>query len=203
MHKWMVPVAFVAGAYLVSVATSPTARVVALGFAVAAIGLYAASAAAHYKVWEPARLHKLFMLDQSMILVYIASSTAPVAYAIGGGLGWLLFLGMSVCAAAGIITIWLPFHPPRGMMNTIFLITGWWPIFFVLPIARAVGGLGIAILLSGGAVFTIGAIIVGAQRPNPNPDVFGYHEIWHVFVILGTAIHFVLFAAILAGNAPL
>lgn len=203
MHKWMVPVAAIAGVFLAVIADSGPARIVAIGYGLAAIGLYSASAAAHYKIWEPARLHKLFKLDQSMILVYIAASTAPVAYAVGGGLGWLLFGGMSVCAAAGIITIWLPFHPPRGMMNTIFLITGWWPIFFVLSIARSVGGPGIAILLGGGAVFTIGALIVGGQRPNPNPYVFGYHEIWHVFVIVGTAVHFVLFALILNGQAPL
>ncbi len=203
MHKWMVPIAALGGIFLMIVADSGQARAVAFGYGVAAVGLYSASAAAHYRVWEPARLHKLFMLDQSMILVYIAASTAPVAYAVGGGLGWLLFGGMSACAAAGITTIWLPFHPPKGMMNTIFLITGWWPIFFVLPIASAVGGAGIAILLAGGAVFTVGALIVGGQRPNPNPDVFGYHEIWHVFVIVGTAIHFVLFALILTGKAPL
>ncbi len=203
MHKWMIPVAAAGCIFLVAVAQSDAARGVALGYGLAAIGLYSASALAHYRVWEPSRLHKLFMLDQSMILVYIAASTAPVAYAVGGGLGWLLVGGMSFLALAGIVTIWLPFHPPRGMMNTIFLITGWWPIFFVVPIARGIGGAGIAILLAGGAVFTVGALIVGGQRPNPNPYVFGYHEIWHVFVIVGSVVHFVLFALILTGKAPL
>ncbi len=203
MHLWMIPVALFGAVLLQFIAESTSARLVALGYGLAAIGLYSASAAAHYKIWEPARLHKLFMLDQSMILVYISASTAPVAYAIGGGLGWLLVGGMATFALAGIVTIWLPFHPPRGMMNTIFLITGWWPIFFIVPIARSVGSIGIVFLLAGGAVFTVGAIIVGSQRPNPNPHVFGYHEIWHVFVIVGSTVHFVLFALLLAGKAPL
>ena len=203
MHKWMIPVAVLAAITLQFVAESPNARLVAFGYGVATIGLYSASAAAHYKVWEPAVLHRLFMVDQSMIMLYIAASTAPVAYAVGGTSGWGLFGGMLVLAILGVITIWLPFHPPRGMMNTIFLILGWWPIFFILPIARSVGGVGIAFLLVGGAILTVGAIIVGAQRPDPDPHVFGYHEIWHVFVIVGTATHFVLFALILAGNAPL
>lgn len=203
LHKWMVPVAAIAGTLLVLVSDSGAARVIAFGYAIAGVGLYGASAAAHFKVWEPARLHKLFMLDQSMILIYITASTGPVAYAVGGGVGAALFIGMFTLMSLGVITIWLPFHPPRGMMNSIFLIVGWWPIFFVLPIAGGVGGPGIAILLAGGAVFTVGALIVGAQRPDPNPEVFGYHEVWHCFVVLGTGIHFVLFALILTGNAPL
>ena len=89
------------------------------------------------------------------------------------------------------------------MMNTIFLVQGWWPIFFVGRIADSIGGAGLAVLLAGGAVFTVGALIVGFQRPDPNPLVFGYHEIWHVFVILGTSVHFWLFTQLLAGNAPL
>lgn len=203
MHLWMIPIAAVSGIILIAAAESFNARLVALGHLFAAIGLYGASALAHFKVWQPERLHKFFLLDQSMILVYIAVSTAPIAYAVGGGIGWLLIGGMFGFALAGIITIWLPFHPPRGMMNTIFLVTGWWPLFFIVPITRAVGGLGLAILLFGGAILTVGALIVGGQRPNPNPNVFGYHEIWHAFVIAGNLVHYVLFALILVGRAPL
>ncbi len=199
----MIPVAVLATIVITAVAESGTARLIAVGYGLAGVGLYSASAAAHFKIWEPGRLHKLFMLDQSMIMVYITASTAPVAYAVGGGLGQALFFGMFAMMSLGVITIWLPFHPPRGMMNTIFLILGWWPVLFIVPIARGLGGVGLAILLAGGAVFTVGALIVGAQWPNPNPYVFGYHEIWHCFVVLGSAINFVLFALILAGNAPL
>ena len=203
MHKAMIPVAALGLIYLQIIAESSTARLVAFGYGLAGIGLYSASAAAHYKVWKATLLHKLFMLDQSMIMVYITSSTAVVAHSVGGAAGWALFGGMALFAAVGIMTIWLPFHPPRGMMNTIFLVQGWWPIFFVGRIADSIGGAGLAVLLAGGAVFTVGALIVGFQRPDPNPLVFGYHEIWHVFVILGTSVHFWLFTQLLAGNAPL
>lgn len=203
MHKWMIPIAAIAGISLIFVGESAAARLVAVGYGLAAVALYSASAAAHFKIWEPGRLHRLFLLDQSMIMVFIAASTAPIAYAVGGSLGWLLFGGMAVVVSLGVFTIWLPFNPPRGMMNSIFLTIGWWPILFVVPIARGIGAVGIAFLLAGGAVFTIGAVIVGWQRPDPNPNVFGYHEIWHVFVIVGTSLHFVVIASILSGNAPL
>lgn len=203
MHKAMVPVAALGLLYLQLIANSTSARLVALGFGLAGIGLYSASALAHHKIWTPVVLHKLFLLDQSMIMVYITASTAVVAHTVGGAAGWALFGGMAFMATLGITTIWLPFHPPRGMMNTIFLILGWWPIFFVGRIADSVGSAGLAVLLAGGAVFSGGALIVGFQRPDPNPHVFGYHEIWHVFVIIGTATHFWLFTQLLAGNAPL
>lgn len=203
MHKAMVPVAVLGLIYLQVVANSTSARLVAFGFGLASIGLFAVSGLAHHKIWNTRLLHKLFMLDQSMIMVYITASTAAVAHTVGGAAGWALFGGMALMATLGITTIWLPFHPPRGMMNTIFLVLGWWPIFFVRTIAESIGGAGLAVLLAGGAVFSVGALIVGFQRPDPNPDVFGYHEIWHVFVIMGSAIHFWLFAELLAGNAPL
>lgn len=203
MHKWMIPVAVVAAVVLVVVADSGLPKAIAALYGVACIGLYSASAAAHYRVWEPSRLHFLFQVDQSMIMAFIAASSAPFGYAIGGAAGAVLFGGMVVGTTLGIITIWLPFHPRRGFMNTLFLLVSWWPVFFSFSLKRSLGGGGLALLLAGGVVFTIGALIVGSQRPNPNPQVFGYHEIWHVFVIVGNAVFFVLAYMILTGRVPL
>jgi len=203
MHRWMVPIAIVAMVWLIASADSMGAAAVATLYGSASVGLYAISATAHYRIWEPRRLHLLFQLDHSMIMVFMVASVAPVAYAIGGAVGWLLFGGMLIGVAAGLATIWMPFHPPRGFMNTLFFIVGWWPVLFTLPIARALGAGGFALLLGGGAVYTIGALIVGTQRPDPNPRVFGYHEIWHVFVIMGNALHYVLAYAVVSGQTPL
>jgi len=202
MHFWMVPISIVAMVWLVIEADSSGGVAVAVFYGLASVGLYAVSAAAHYKVWSPTRLHTLFQLDHSMIMVFMVASTAPIAFAIGGGIGWLLFLGMVFGVAAGLTTIWLPFHPPRGFMNTLFFIVGWWPVFFVVPIARGLGSGGLILLLIGGAIFTLGALIVGSQRPDPNPHVFGYHEIWHILVIAGNAVHYGLVYLIVTGQTP-
>ena len=203
MHKWMIPIAAIAGLVLVLRADPGLARWSAALYGLAGVGLYSASAAAHYKIWNPRQLHVLFQIDQSMIMAFIASTTAPIAYAVGGTNGSLLFGGMVLGTTLGIITIWLPFHPPKGFMNTLFFLVSWWPVFFALPLGRELGSGGLALLLFGGAVFTIGALIVGSQRPNPNPHVFGYHEIWHVFVIVGNAVHFVLISLLVTGHAPI
>lgn len=203
MHRWMVPVAFLALIWVLAIAESPGAKVVAGLYGLASIGLYAISATAHYKVWEPSRLHLLFQLDHSMIMIFMVASTAPIAYSIGGGTGWLLFGGMVAGVASGLTAIWLPFHPPRGFMNSLFFIVGWWPVLFIIPISRGLGFGGLLLLLLGGVVFTGGALIVGAQRPDPNPHVFGYHEIWHILVVAGNAVHYALVAFIVTGQTPL
>ncbi len=203
MHRWMIPVAVGIFIWLIVIAEPGTAKVVGAIYGLVCIGLYTVSAAAHLRVWDPKRLHLLFQFDHSMIMIFIAGSTAPMAYAIGGGTGWLLFGGMVLGTGLGLIAIWLPFHPPRGFMNTLFFIVGWWPILFTLPLQRGLGGGGLALLLAGGAVFTIGALIVGFQRPDPNPNVFGYHEIWHIFVIVGNLVHLFLVYLILTGHAPI
>ena len=188
--------------WLIVVAEPGDARIIAAVYGLLGVGLFSVSAAAHYRLWDPRRLHLLFQLDHSMIMVFITGTTAPMAYAVGGGTGWVLFGGMVLGAGLGVVAIWLPFHPPRGFMNTLFFIVAWWPILFTFPLQRGLGGGGLVILLAGGAVYSLGALIVGFQRPDPNPNVFGYHEIWHLFVIAGYLLHFVLVYLILSGQAP-
>ncbi len=203
MHKWMVPVAAVMTAALVATAEGTAATASALVYGLATIGLYAVSAAAHYKIWKPKTLFVLFQLDHSMIMGFIAASTTPIALvAVGGGRGAALLGGMVVAMAGGLVAVWLPFHPPRGFMNTVFLLMGWWPVLFSVSLYNGLGSGGLALLLGGGAVFTVGAFIVGSQRPNPAPTVFGYHEIWHVFVIVGNLVHYVLMWLIVSGRTP-
>ena len=196
----MVPVAVVVTVVLLVLAEGIGGAVVGLVYGLAGVGLYAVSATAHYKVWDPERLHFLFRLDQSMIMAFIAASTLPVGYEIGGGAGFWLSLGMAIGATIGIVLIWAPFHPPRGFTNTLFLAVSWWPILFIGAIANGLGSTGLTLLLASAAVYTCGALIVGSQRPNPNPEVFGYHEIWHIFVIVANALHTVLVALIVSGN---
>ena len=204
MHRWMIPVAVLSGIVLVVAADGGLARFSAVVFGLANLGLYAISATAHHRVWSPERLHFLFRLDQSMIMVFIAACTAPIALvAVGGSSGWVLFLGMVFGMTLGLTTIWLPFHPPRGFTNAVFLTLAWWPIIFFLPLQRGLGGGGLALLLGGAGLYTVGAFVVGSQRPNPNPHVFGYHEIWHVFVIVANVVHYVLFWLIVTGQAPI
>jgi hemolysin III len=203
MHRWAIPVAIVAGIAIVVAADPGIERFSAALFALGSIGLYVVSATVHYRSWKPIHLHRLFQADHSMIMLFICASTAPVALAgVGGRTGWILFLGMVIGVAIGLIAVWLPFHPPRGFMNTLFFAVGWWPVLFAKSIGDALGAGGVALLIAGGLIYTLGALIVGFQRPDPNPEVFGYHEIWHVLVIVANAVHYVLMWKIVTGQIP-
>ena len=201
MHRWMVPIAAVATIALVAVAPSTSAAAVGAVFGVGSVSLFFISAVAHYKIWDPVTLGKLFRLDQSMIMIFIAASTLPVGYQIGGRAGLWLSVGMAFGALIGIALIWAPFHPPRGFTNALFLAVAWWPILFIGPISSGLSAVSLWLLFGGAGVYTTGSLVVGSQRPNPNPEVFGYHEIWHIFVIVGNALHFALVALIVTGNA--
>ena len=104
----MIPVAALGTIWLTLVALETNDKLVAGIYGIGSIGLYAVSAMAHLRVWEPKRLHLLFQFDHSMIMIFIVTSTVPVAYAMGGRNGWLLLTGMAFGAGAGLIQFGCP-----------------------------------------------------------------------------------------------
>jgi hemolysin III len=88
----------------------------------------------------------------------------------------------------------MPVHPRAGVMNALYLIVGWYPILYSVPLWHGLGPGGLTLLFAGGLGYTFGAIVVGAHRPDPWPQVFGYHEIFHLFVIAAVTLHYSLVA---------
>jgi hemolysin III len=160
--------------------------------------MFGVSALVHMQVWPAEKWHRLFQLDHTAIFCCFAGTTTPIALlALDGAARWFLLGGMWFGALAGIVAEWLPFHPPRGLMNTIFLVLGWFPILVIVPLWDGLGASGFALLLAGGACYTVGAVIVGAQKPDPWPATFGYHEIWHLLVVIAVALHWSMVAFVL------
>ena len=89
----------------------------------------------------------------------------------------------------GIALEWLPFAPPKGFSNGIYLTLGWSPIVLVPWLWRDAGPRTVALLLAGGLLYTVGAVVVGLRRPRLSPRLFGYHELWHALVIAAMAVH--------------
>ena len=97
---------------------------------------------------------------------------------------------MWVATIAGIAFEWTPIPAPRGYVTTVYLCLGWIGVFSFVPLWRQTGALGVALIAGGGLAYTIGAIVHAARRPDPWPDVFGYHEIFHCFVIVAATLHY-------------
>jgi hemolysin III len=176
---------------LVTPAGTPRVAVAAFGGGMAI--MFVCSATLHLKPWPPAMYERLLRLDHSGI--FLAISGTGVAIGLLGLEGWasIALIGVSVVGAVlGITAEWLPFAPPRGFSNTVYLTMGWLPVLLLPWLWAASGPTAVALLLLGGAMYTVGAVVVGLRRPDLAPGWFGYHELFHVLVIAAAATHGVL-----------
>ena len=177
-------------------------QLVAFGiFGLSLVALYTASALYHLLPLSPAGVARLRRVDHVMIFVLIAGSYTPLCLlALDGnwrkgllGLVW----GLALCGTL-LKLLWM--DTPRWLSVMLYLGMGWIAVAAAPAISQTVPAKGIAWILIGGLVYTVGALIYGLKRPNPMPGVFGFHELWHLFVMAGSACHF---WAVLQYLAPL
>jgi len=162
-------------------------------FGASLICLYAASTIYHaLDVSEEFNLI-LRKVDHAMIYVLIAGTYTPMCMiALKGTWGTALLITIWVIAAAGIALTLLWFDAPRWLTTTIYVLMGWLAVTATIPLKQTVGMTGLAWLLAGGILYTIGAVIYATKRPNITFGMVGFHEIFHVFVLGGSLCHYLL-----------
>ena len=101
---------------------------------------------------------------------------------------WAVWIG----ALLGIAMRLLPFHPPKGLMNTLFILLGCVPVAAAPSLISALEPPALALVGLEGLLYVAGALMLGARWPRLRPAVFGYHEVWHTLVVLAVAAHFVV-----------
>ena len=163
------------------------------------IAAFLASTLLHaLKVGEVAR-RRLRVLDHAAIYLLIAGTYTPVTLVTlrpsYGALAWTLFGVVWCLAVVGIVLKVGWMHAPRWTSTGLYLGLGWLAVAAFGPMAQELPPAGIAWLVAGGVTYSLGAVIYATQRPDPIPRVFGYHELWHLFVLAGCACHFVLVVA--------
>lgn len=160
-------------------------------FGLSMILLYTASTLYHALPVKDKTLQLLRKLDHSMIYVLIAATYTPVCLlALNGPWKWGVFITVWMLAIIGIIKKILWMEAPRWLSTGFYLAMGWMAVF-ILPMLF--NKLPLAFLIwigAGGLAYSAGAIIYGVEKPNPIPNWFGHHEIWHLFVLAGTFSHF-------------
>jgi hemolysin III len=177
-------------------------QLVAFGvFGLSLIALYTASALYHLLPLSPAGIARLRRVDHMMIFVLIAGTYTPFCLlALEGGWRVGLFCLIWGLALCGILLKLLWMDAPRWFSVILYLGMGWVAVIASPALLRAVPASGMAWVLGGGLVYSVGALIYGLKRPNLVPGVFGFHELWHLFVVAGSACHF---WAVLRYIAPL
>jgi hemolysin III len=172
------------------------AGVALFGFGVAV--MFTCSALLHLRRWTVAMHERLFRLDHTGIYSAIGGSAAGIA--VLGLDGWprrAMLIGAAVGTGVGIVLEWLPFAPPRGLSNSVYITLGWLPVLLLPWLWIADGPLVVLLIVGGGVLYTSGAVIVALRRPDVLPGWFGYHELFHVLVILAVVLHAVAVALLL------
>ncbi len=193
MHQIAFFASLPAGIALIALASGVEARVAASIFAACLSGLYGVSALYHRRDWSERATRVMRHLDHSMIFVFIAASYTPVTLlALRPAWGiTLLALAWSGAAIGVVITV-LRLERWRAVGFVLYLVLGWLAVLAFPQLVRSLSPVEMTLLIAGGLLYTVGAVVLARNRPDPRPLVFGYHEIWHSFVVGASGCHFTL-----------
>lgn len=191
-HKWAFFVSLVLGVVLILIAKTPKATLAVAIYAVSLSALFGTSALYHGVNWTRPQV-RMWMrrLDHSMIFFLIAGTYTPFALLVlEGALATAILVVVWVGAIAGAVveTVWI--DHPKWVSALIYLALGWVAVVAFPDLWSTLGAGGAALVIAGGVLYTAGAVVYATQRPNPNPAIFGYHEVFHLFVIAAAVAHF-------------
>jgi hemolysin III len=184
LHLVMVPLALVAGIILVAQAETGPARAATAIYVCSALLLFGVSAVYHRGTWSPRVAVVLRRFDHANIYLLIAGSYTPFAVlALHGTVRIVALSSVWTGALLGVIfrTTWL--GAPRWLLTAFYLLLGWSAVPFVPQLLSGAGIAAFVLVAVGGALYTLGGVVYGLQRPNPSPAYFGFHEVFHSLTI--------------------
>jgi hemolysin III len=191
-HQIAAFVAAPASIALVAAARGPVARTGAALYGVSLFTLFLVSTIFHRPTWSPGVRSWIGRLDNSAVFLFIAGTYTPICLLLGGREGSSLLAVAWTGAVLGIVlTVAWP-NAPKPLMAGIYVLLGWVFAPALAGLEVAMGGAGVRFLVLGGVAYTMGALVYALRRPDPLPRVFGYHEIFHLLVIVGAVCHFLV-----------
>lgn len=164
-----------------------------LVFGLSLILLYSASTIYHM-IADPARVKKTFRrIDHMMIFVLIAGTYTPVCLiALKGTLGTIMLIVIWSVALFGIALKAFWIDAPRWLTAALYILMGWLVVFAMSPVLKSMSSAAFGWLLAGGITYTVGGLIYATKWPPFKNKWFGFHEVFHLFVLGGSACHFIL-----------
>lgn len=160
-------------------------------YSLSQVGLFGVSALYHRPNWGTVGRMRMRRLDHSMIFVSIAGTFTPICMlAIPGAGGMKLLAIVWTTAVVGILQCWFWGKAPKWLAALFYVAMGWMVFPYISEINEALGLTSVVLLLTGGVIYTLGALVYAIKRPNPFPVYFGYHEIFHLLVVIAAICHF-------------
>ncbi len=195
IHLCAAVTATIGGLALVStagIASSPKAILATVVYTVTIVAMFSVSAIYHRKHWRnPVALKWMKRLDHSAIFVFIAGSYTPFALlAMPPRTGTEVLTIVWTGAVAGVVLKMSWPSAPRWVGLPLYLLLGWVAIWFAGSLLTGAGAVVVGLLVLGGVLYNVGAILYGVRWPNPWPHTFGYHEFFHAFTAAAAVSHF-------------
>lgn len=189
IHAGTFPVAVAAGIVLISLAEGGVAKTAAAVFMATSLLLFGNSAVYHRFNWGPTVKSVLKRIDHANILLLIAGTYTPLAVlALPPEKGRLLLILVWSGALLGILFRVLWINAPRWLYVALYLLLGWAAIMYIVDLVNANVAM-MTLVCVGGLLYSAGAVIYALKRPNPWPNAFGFHEIFHVCTVLAFLCH--------------
>jgi len=191
LHQIAFFVSLVAGVALLVAAPTPRALVGVAVYAASLSALLGTSALYHRVTWSVPARRWMGRLDHSMINVLIAGTFTPFGLVIvSGELAEILLWAMWTGALLGIALHLFWFDAPHWLSATLYVVLGWAAVAATPQVLDRAGWTVTVLLVAGGVLYTVGALVYATRRPDPVPASFGYHEVFHTLVVAGAALHF-------------
>jgi hemolysin III len=160
-------------------------------YGISLVLLFSTSAAYHLSIGKNLVQQHLQKLDHSAIFLLIAGTYTPFCLlAFTGFFRWGMLTIIWIIAIAGIGVKFLPVRIPRWGNAILYVIMGWLCVMAAPQMGTVLPSAALFWLMAGGLAYTFGAIVYAAKLFNFFPGSFGFHEVWHIFVLLGAVSHF-------------
>lgn len=189
------------GLALVALAGGGMRTAVAAIYAASLTAVFGASAAYHRGAWSPRARRWMKRVDHSMIFVLIAGSYTPVSVLALEG-PWEVVL-LSVVWAGAAVGVTLKMVKPDGLSIVtafLYMALGWLALVALPQLVRGMGPAELALMVSGGVLYTAGALVFATRQPDPRPASFGYHEVWHAFQVAAATCHYAMILLVLRAS---
>jgi hemolysin III len=195
LHQVAFFVSLVAGLWLVGSAPTAGSAAVVFVYAASLSLLFGVSTLFHRRTWGPVGRRRMRRADHATIFIAIAGTYTAVA---GIALdGWARIATLCIAwggAVAGIAMRQLWLDAPKWVIALPYVVVGWVALAVLPELLHALGVVGFTLLLAGGLCYSAGAVVYARKRPDPRPEVFGYHEVFHACTVVGAVLQFIAIA---------
>ena len=193
LHTWAFLCSLPAGVALLLHSHPAAARTAAAIYAVSVAALFGTSASYHRLAKSPAARRVMRRLDHSMIYVLIAGTYTPLCLLVLPRVWGIPLLSVIWTAAVvGIVLNVFALERFAVVSSVLYLAMGWAALIALPVMASRLEHVSLGLLIVGGLVYTVGAVVFLRKRPDPSPMIFGFHEVWHACTVVAGASHFAM-----------